>query len=1659
MRKRSGTAVDVLYPSHCFSSTRPSTDQSDSSDRSPMMAPTRPLPDSMSLLISSSSASAYASSSLVRPPPPPQPPLSCPPMRRKRRLHLQQQNGTCGPQPIHGGMLMKRSRTSAGTTTTAPGRTSSRCCSRLMLVTLVIVAFATLLALAIFLIFFTGQQQLDHHHFHRHSHTSSPAAAASSSPVGSASPPDFYRLRLLHHHANFGHGSPSSSSSPFSPSSSVDAPLPELLPVDVPVHFALPARHLLFTQFPPLSQNSRLLINLTVSPKARIVLLARHSVRPTPGAHDWQKIVSGDRMHPLTTDRNGRDTTFLRHTMISHFLTAGRWHFGFLNDREQNEAVTLLATVTENGAESDPHHLALSSSSSSSSDDAPCQFDCFGKGLCRAGRCVCYPGYGGVFCEETACPVLCSGNGMFSNGKCQCYAGFKGVECQMLDNWCEDPSCAGHGKCDSSDGKCHCREGWTGPNCAERQCPGRNDCAGRGICHGGKCFCALGWTGEGCERTATEEEKHEEKGEQKPNGNDKIGPTNRKKAEMPSNGPSQCPHGCAEHGTCTADGQCQCQAGWNGENCQIETCARNCSNGGQCELFSDGWRCQCDTAHFGDHCQFAKGERSCDDGHDNDGDGLTDCEDSVECCAHPFCASDSLCLAMPFPSDAVDRRSLSISDRLASPFFDRVKFLFDGGEHSVQRYADIRLLDRKRISVLRGRVFSSRGGPLTGVRISDSENPHHGFSLSRAAAMDESGETTTTAGTFELALNGGGMVSVQFVRQPFGRVPLTFYLPPNRIVNIGTVWMDRPFSTSTRSGFFPAAPSASASHCVASLSDWHFRPSVSLLRPLSSSPTVPLPSDHSSSSSPTLSPQLSIDSRAVSLSVLIPGTDQFLFYSSNCADGARSVLRVQLLGDRLPAGLLRVELALQIDGVRHQRTFAPRESLSHEFVCDRQNAFGQHEYGLRLAQLTVSFHLSTCASSVRHFVSLHLSAHSLPASPMPSFWSLSSVHRLHPLQGLIQRGDSDHLEQLQTVTTVRTIAGAEGSAENGEKRRRRILGECGGTEAATATCVGRRERAREATLHAPTALASAADGSLFVGDAELIRRVTPGAEFVDTLLQMDPSDASHPYSLAVHPFTNHLHISLPLKRQIVRVVDVGLQEIVLASNSLTFPKGIAFDNSANLFLLDGRSLKKVLLASEEMGGTVPPVVAAEEVLVNGERRGWQPLRECSRMVPLGQLILEWPTALAWDPISGQLFVLDSSSVIFRIDFQLSIVTVVAGAQTGCPAADGSAESIPVIEAISFSAEDGKLFWTETDQKGINSIKCLLAARNYPPGEVSMVTAGQNPTHSAGDKSAFFPKALAVLPSGVLAFSDQAIAAIRQIEHSPRIQFDDVAKLYRVNSTETGELLEFDEWGRHLSTLATDRSGGGTERRILLRRSISYGEDGEEAEYGQTMLSILEEKEGQKKTEVKVIKRQGGGGGAEGTDKQRLWTIETEGGQTVVEEEEGEEEKGGATTEAEVGAGRAGDNIVRQNISVTSAADPIRLQFTRDGLLKRVSNGTDRTFFSYDDKTRLPIWAKFPDGTEFEMAANEWKAKGEKRRGKSERRSRALWTLGKYSDDRAARVFMGDGEDTDNESVAFVPSSPSADGTNLPTLSQKWLSTVRRRRSLLSRKIRRRVQII
>jgi hypothetical protein len=81
---------------------------------------------------------------------------------------------------------------------------------------------------------------------------------------------------------------------------------------------------------------------------------------------------------------------------------------------------------------------------------------------------------------------------------------------------------------------------------------------------------------------------------------------------------------------------------------------------------------------------------------------------------------------------------------------------------------------------------------------------------------------------------------------------------------------------------------------------------------------------------------------------------------------------------------------------------------------------------------------------------------------------------------------------------------------------------------------------------------------------------------------------------------------------------------------------------------------------------------------------------------------EWPIAMALDPTSGQLFLLDSSSAIFRLDFRVGIVSLIAGSQRSCENGDDSA-----IEAIAFCPLHGALYMIQRNGKGKGHLVCFL----------------------------------------------------------------------------------------------------------------------------------------------------------------------------------------------------------------------------------------------------------------------------------------------------------------------------------------------------------------
>src|SRR4051794_14847537 len=81
---------------------------------------------------------------------------------------------------------------------------------------------------------------------------------------------------------------------------------------------------------------------------------------------------------------------------------------------------------------------------------------------------------------------------------------------------------------------------------------------------------------------------------------------------------------------------------------------------------------------------------------------------------------------------------------------------------------------KSRVSVIRGQVVTPDGNGLTGIRISVATDPQFGFTLTRPD------------GWFDILVNGGAMVTLQFQRSPFHPIKRTVMVPWNEIIVIQT---------------------------------------------------------------------------------------------------------------------------------------------------------------------------------------------------------------------------------------------------------------------------------------------------------------------------------------------------------------------------------------------------------------------------------------------------------------------------------------------------------------------------------------------------------------------------------------------------------------------------------------------------------------------------------------------------------------------------------------------------------------------------------------------------------------------------------------------------------------------------------------------------------
>eukprot|EP00066_Takifugu_rubripes_P021376 XP_011610642.1 PREDICTED: teneurin-3-like [Takifugu rubripes] len=1144
--------------------------------------------------------------------------------------------------------------------------------------------------------------------------------------------------------------------------------------------------------------------NISLEKDALVGVYGRKGLAPSHTQYDFVSLLDSNRLvskekralsdadlwyvHPVhahSSDftvgaRHARSVSVHEASFIQ-YLDTGIWHLAFYNDGRNTEQVTYNTIIIESIME--------------------CPQNCHGNGDCLSGICHCFPGFLGPDCSRVACPVLCNGNGQYSHGRCQCYSGWKGMECDVPANQCIDIHCGGHGICLM--GACICNTGYKGDNCEEVDCIDPS-CSSHGLCINGECHCQPSWGGANCEiAKAVCPDQCSGHGTY---NTDTSTCTCNQNWTGPDCSIEDCDVNCGNHGICYSgvcrceegwsgtlceqkschplcskngvckEGKCECDQGWTGEHCNIEGCPGFCNNNGRCTLEASGWHCICQPGWRGAGCHVAM-ETLCTDGKDNEGDGLVDCLDP-DCCLQLSCQNHLYCKGSPDPVEVLSQSPSSLDPQQAArSFYQRIHFLV--GPESTHIVTGDSPFNKSLVSIIRGQVLTADGTPLIGVNVTFVDYPQYGYTITRKDGM------------FDLLTNGGASLTLSFERAPFLNQYRTVWVPWNVFYVMDTLVMKKEgndIPSCDLSGFVRPGPVI-----VASLVSRFYRSAAG------NGPIVP-------------------ETQVLQEEVLIPGSDLKMTYLSSRASGYKPVLKVAMTQSSVPFNLMKVHLMVAVVGRLFQKWFPAQPNLSYTYIWDKTDAYGQRVYGLSEAVVSVGFEYESCLDLILwEKRTATLQGYELDASNMGG-WSLNKHHILDVQSGILYKGDGENKFISQQPHVIKSIMG------NG--RRRSI---------SCPSCNGQAEGNK---LLAPLALACGADGSVFVGDFNYIRRIFPSGN-VTSVMELRNKDfrhsnnPAHRYFLTTDPVTGRLYVSDTNSRRIYRpkmlsgVRDlIGNAEVVAGTGEqcppfdearcgdgrkateaqLLGPKGVAVDRNGLIYFVDGTMIRKV-----DLNGIISTVLGSHDLT------SARPLT-CDTSMHIRQVRLEWPTDLAINPMDNSIYVLDNN-VVLQIT-ENGQVRIVAGRPMHCQvpgieytmgnrAVQTMLEGATAI-ALSYS---GTLYIAETDEKKVHRIRQVST-----DGEMTLIAGApsdcdckndancdcyQSESGYAKDARLNCPSSLAVSPDGTLFFADLGNIRIRAIQQNRQTAGSLPSGLgsYEVACPTSQELYVFDVNGTHQFTMS------------------------------------------------------------------------------------------------------------------------------------------------------------------------------------------------------------------------------------------------------------------
>ncbi|KAK6625770.1 hypothetical protein RUM43_006069 [Polyplax serrata] len=1115
------------------------------------------------------------------------------------------------------------------------------------------------------------------------------------------------------------------------------------------------------------SESAYVKFDFSIPRGASIGVYARRDALPTHTQYDIIEVLSGFK----SRNKMGSHLTVKKDS--KYFMEQGHWFLSLYNDDGDPQELSFTAGIAEDMTQNCPN-------------------GCSGKGECLLGHCQCNPGFGGDDCSESVCPVLCSQRGEYINGECQCNPGWKGKECSLRHDECEVPDCNGHGHC--MNGKCVCVGGYKGKFCEEVDCP-HPTCSGHGFCLGGVCLCKKGWKGADCATMDNEAlqclpdcsghgtfdlESQTCTCEAKWSGED----CSKELCDLDCGAhghclgdacvcnsgwsgehcsEKQCDSRCNEHGQCK-NGTCLCVTGWNGKHCTLLGCPAGCSGHGQCRVNPGGtWECKCYDGWNGKDCGILL-EQNCNDGRDNDKDGLVDCEDP-DCCSNHLCRSNQHCVTAPKPIDILLRKQ---PPAVTASFFERIKFLIEEG--SLQNYAKHENFNESRSAVVRGRVTTPLGIGLMGVRVSTS-TPLEGFTLTRED------------GWFDLLVNGGGAVIIQFGRSPFRPQNRILMIPWNEIVVIDTVVMSMADDKS-----ISMAPQTCSAH------------DYDVMKPV-----VLATWKHGFQGACPDKSAILAESQVVQESLQIPGTGLNLVYHSSRAAGYLSTIQLQLTPDVIPQTLKLIHLRITIEGILFEKTFEADPVIKFTYAWNRLNVYRQKVYGVTTALVRVGYEYSDCKDIIWDVQTTKLSGHDMSISEVGG-WNLDIHHRYNFHEGILQKGDGSNIYLKHRPRVILTTMG------DGHQRALECV-DCDGH-------AGKKQR-----LLAPVALTAAPDGSIFVGDFNLIRRIlTDGT--VRTVVRLNATRVSYRYHLALSPLDQSVYISDPESHQIIKVKNiddysdpdhnwepvVGSGERCLPGDEahcgdgalardakLAYPKGIAISADNVLYFADGTNIRMV-----DRDGIVTTVIGNHM-----HKSHWKPI-PCEGTLNQEEVHLRWPTELAINPLDGSLHLIDDHMILqLAPDGRMKVV---AGRPLNCPIPLGGYHSelathatLVMPQSITFGPS-GDLYVAESDSQRINRVRVIST-----DGKISHYAGAESKCncldrgcdcfqeeHYLAATSKFNTiSSVTVTPDGTVHIADQANYRIRSVVAS--IPDPNPNREYEIYSPDTQEVYIFNRFGQHIAT--------------------------------------------------------------------------------------------------------------------------------------------------------------------------------------------------------------------------------------------------------------------